>query len=123
MEKDEKRENAQRIESTRIGFGYLGKALDMLVEYPNEAKVILALWKGYRDSEQIAKVTKIQLYHTIKCLHWLVRQKCAVNDPAGYSLTKTGEGLANAWVAFIRALDLNFLPPEQINAINEIISQ
>lgn len=118
-----KNKDPQRVESTRIGFGYLGKTLNMLVDHPDEAKIILALNKGDATHKQIVDLTEVPEVNVSDHLNMLVNKKCVIRKAKKFSLTETGESLANAWTAFVQTLDLNFLPPEEVEAIKEIIKK
>lgn len=113
----------KRIEYTRIGFSYLGKALDILVDHPDEAKIILALNKGDATHRQIVNLTEVPEVNASNHLQMLINKKCVVRKSKKFSLTETGKSLANAWTAFVKTLDLNFLPPEEVEAIKEIIKK
>ncbi len=113
-----------RVEYTRVGFNYLGKALDILLNEPHEAKIILALNQGETTFSEIATLTDINDATLNRNLQRLINKKCITTYPLHrrkiYSLTETGKVLARAWTAFVETLDLNFMPPEQLEKIKEI---
>lgn len=114
-----------RVEYTRVGFSYLGKALDILLKEPHEAKIILALNQGDTTFSKIATLTAINDATMNRNLQLLINKKCITIYPLHkrniYSLTETGKVLARAWTAFVKTLDLNFLPSEQLEMTKVII--